>query len=261
MKSKPPARFACRDLQLIYRQSGQVVVALENVSFEVQPHEFVCLVGPSGCGKTTLLKVMAGLLSPQQGTVTFGNGNVGYSALVFQEHGVFPWMTVLENVAFGLEMKGTPKPESHRLAGLFVEKVGLADFSRSYPHTLSVGMRQRIGIARALAVDPDLMLLDEPLAALDAQTKLVMQEELLKIWKENRSSVVYVTHDIEEAILLGDKILVMSGHPGRILETIPIPLERPRDLVVRNYPLMHQIKRHIWKLIETEVRKALIIPR
>jgi NitT/TauT family transport system ATP-binding protein len=181
------------------------------------------------------------------------------TALVFQEHGAFPWMTVLENVAFGLEMQGLPRREAHQRAQEQIERVGLGAFARCYPHTLSVGMCQRVGIARALVMDPALLLMDEPFGALDAQTKLVLQDELLKIWHDNRSSVLYVTHDIEEAALLGDRILVMSGRPGRILEDIPVPLKRPRNLLSREQSTLQEIKWHIWKLIESEVRNSLAL--
>jgi NitT/TauT family transport system ATP-binding protein len=169
-------------------------------------------------------------------------------------------MSVLDNVAFGLEMRGVRRQERHDRARAFIEQVGLAAFAKSFPHQLSVGMRQRVGIARAFVTDPQMLLMDEPFGALDAQTKLVLQQELLRIWKDHQKLVVYVTHDIEEAILLGDRVLVMTGQPGRIREEISIPLGRPRDPVSSQRPDMMEIKWHIWKLLEEEVRKSLKLP-
>ena len=190
-------------------------------------------MGPSGCGKTTLLKLIAGLLRPSAGSVVLNtvpdNGRPA-SALVFQEHGLFPWMTVLENVAFGLETRGVGRSERHERAMTFIASVGLASFAHAFPHQLSVGMRQRVGIGSAFVTDPRLLLLDEPLGSLDAQTRFLLQEELLRLWTRSRSAVVYVTHDIEEAVVLGDRVLVLTGRPGRIQGEITVPLGRPRTL-------------------------------
>jgi NitT/TauT family transport system ATP-binding protein len=255
--------FACQDLYKEYQSRNNVIPALENVSFRVREQEFVCIVGPSGCGKTTLLKLIAGLLEPSSGRIVFGS-ELPYdqprSALVFQEHGLFPWMSVLDNVAFGLEMQGVGRLERRDRARAFIEKVGLAPFAHSYPHELSVGMRQRVGIARAFVADPQILLMDEPFSSLDAQTRLVLQEELLRIWRDHKKLVVYVTHDIEEAVLLGDRVLVMTGRPGSIREEIPIPLPRPRALSAREQPEVMEIKWHIWNMLEDEVRKSLWIP-
>jgi NitT/TauT family transport system ATP-binding protein len=258
-----PMGFECQHLNKAYQTRNGVVPALEDVTFSVGGQEFVCIVGPSGCGKTTLLKLIAGLLKPTCGRIICSAGPADgrpRSALVFQEHGLFPWMTVLDNVAFGLEMQGVGREERHDRARAFIEKVGLAPFAHSYPHELSVGMRQRVGIARAFVADPQILLMDEPFGSLDAQTRLVLQEELLRLWKDHQKLVVYVTHDIEEAVLLGDRVLVMTGRPGRIREEIPIPLDRPRDLSTREQPEVREIKWHIWKMLEEEVRKSLWIP-
>jgi NitT/TauT family transport system ATP-binding protein len=220
-------------------------------------------VGPSGCGKSTLLKILAELVAPTSGEMVLdqpSDTNQPRNALVFQEHGLFPWMSVLDNVAFGLEMRGVVKRERNEHAKRFLGQIGLAQFIERYPHELSVGMRQRVAIARAFLADPQLLLMDEPFSALDAQSKLIMQEELLRIWKDHRKMVIYVTHDIEEAVLLGDRILIMSGHPGRIQEDIRIPLERPRDLRDRERAEVREITWHIWKAIEDEVRKSLRVP-
>jgi len=250
----------CRNLFLRYQGQAGEVSALEDVSLELGNEEFVCIVGPSGCGKTTLLKLMAGLLQPSEGEIEVDTGPTNgrpKNALAFQEHALFPWMSVLDNVAFGLRMQGVRKKESHARAKAFIDQVGLTRFTRSYPHELSVGMRQRASIARAFVADPEVLLMDEPFGSLDALTKLVLQEELLRIWSEHRKLVVYVTHDIEEAVLMGDRVLVMSGRPGRILEEIPIPLPRPRDLLDREHPEIAKIRARVWKFLEVEVRKNL----
>jgi NitT/TauT family transport system ATP-binding protein len=255
--------FDCQHLSKVYHTRDRMVPALEDVSFSAAEQEFLCIVGPSGCGKTTLLKLIAGLLEPTSGQIIFRGepaDSQARSALVFQEHAIFPWMTVLDNAAFGLEMQGVGRQERYDRARAFIEKVGLAAFANNYPHELSVGMRQRVAIARAFVADPHVLLMDEPFGSLDAQTKMVLQEELLRIWKEHRKLVVYVTHDIEEAVLLADRVLVMSGRPGHIREEIVIPLGRPRDLSDRERPEVTQIKWQIWKMLEDEVRKSLEMP-
>jgi NitT/TauT family transport system ATP-binding protein len=239
------------------------VAALADVSFHIRPGEFVSLVGPSGCGKTTLLKLLAGLTRPSSGSFTthgLPKNGLPANALVFQEHGLFPWMPVLANAAFGLEMQGVGKAVRQARALAFLENIGLADFARNYPHELSTGMRQRVAIARAFLTEPQILLMDEPFNALDAQSKLLLQEELLRIWKQNQRMVFYVTHDIEEAVLLGDRVLVMSGRPGRIIEEIEVPIDRPRDLLDRDAPVFRQITRRVWERIESEVRRGLRMP-
>jgi NitT/TauT family transport system ATP-binding protein len=233
---------------------------LQAVDFLVNEEEFVCIVGPSGCGKTTLLRIIAGLIQPTSGQIVYFeqpcNGQL-HSAMVFQEQGLFPWMTVQDNVAFGLETQGAHRNERRRMARDFLIKVGLAAFVNNYPHELSGGMRQRVAILRAFLANPQILLMDEPFGSLDSQTRLVMQEELLRIWKDHRKTVVYVTHDIEEAILLGDRVLVMSGRPGHIRQEIEIPLERPRHMANRDHPEVAEIRWQIWSMLEDEVRKEL----
>jgi NitT/TauT family transport system ATP-binding protein len=261
MTKNSPA-FTCEHLSKAYRTRNGLVPALEDVTFGVGEQEFVCLVGPSGCGKTTLLKLIAGLLEPTSGRIVFSQKppqDRPRSALVFQEHGLFPWMTVLDNVAFGLEMQGMGQQERLEYARAFIDKVGLTSFARSYPHELSVGMRQRVGIARAFVAGAPILLMDEPFGSLDAQTRRVLQEELLKLWKEHRKVVVYVTHDIEEAVLLGDRVLVMTDRPGSIREDIPIPLGRPRDASAMEQGEIKEIRWHVWKMLEDKVRKDLHI--
>jgi NitT/TauT family transport system ATP-binding protein len=177
--------------------------------------------------------------------------------MVFQEHGLFPWMNILENVAFGMEMRGVPKATRHAQAHAFLQQFGIDTFAHNYPHELSVGMRQRAALARAFLADPQMLLMDEPFSALDAQSKMILQEELLRIWKDHRKMVIYITHDIDEAVLLADRVLVMSGRPGRIREEIQIPLDRPRNLHDRDAPRVREITWHIWQAIESDVRKSL----
>jgi NitT/TauT family transport system ATP-binding protein len=235
---------------------------LDGIDLGFEESQCTVLLGPSGCGKTTLLKLMAGLLRPTSGQIEFKpvrakDNSKPRNALVFQEHGLFPWMSVLDNVSLGLEMRGVKRSSRYAQALGFIDQFGLLPFAHSYPHELSVGMRQRVSLARAFMVDPDTLLMDEPFASLDAMTKVILQEELLRIWREHKKLVVYVTHDIEEALLLGDRVLVMSGRPGSIREEISVPLSRPRDLLDRGQPELIERKKHIWRILEEEVRKSL----
>lgn len=252
--------FQCQQVYKVYHSRHGHVAALQDVNFTVAKEEFVSIVGPSGCGKTTLLKLIADLLPPTSGHIRFETARTNghpRNAMVFQEHGLLPWLTVLDNVAFGLEMQGIGRQERHGCAQAFIEQVGLREFMHCYPHQLSVGMRQRTAIARAFVADPHILLLDEPFSSLDAQATLILREELLRIWREHKKTVVYVTHDIEEAILLSDRVLVMTGRPGTIWEEIPIALPRPRHLVGQEYPDVKEITWHIWKMLEDEVRQSL----
>jgi NitT/TauT family transport system ATP-binding protein len=253
-------RLECVNLRKVFRGRNGELPVLDNVSFDVGDQEFVCFVGPSGCGKTTLLRIIAGLEPPSSGVVQFNpgfDGDRAASAMVFQEHGLFPWMSVTENVAFSLETRGVPYKERRLEALGHVEKVGLGGFADCLPHELSVGMRQRVAIARAFLADPHLFLMDEPFGSLDAQTRLVLQEELLRLWGERRGSVVFVTHDIEEAILLGDRVLVLSGRPSSVLSEFPIPLGRPRGISIWNRKDLMELKWQIWEMLGSEVRKGL----
>lgn len=255
--------FQCLQLSKTFTTGRGEVDAVKAVDFTVSDQEFVCIVGPSGCGKTTLLRLIAGLLKPSGGQITYSTppapGKL-QCAMVFQDQAIFPWMTVVDNVAFGLEMQGIGRNKRQQMALDFLAKVGLTTFAHSYPYELSGGMRQRVAILRAFLADPQVLLMDEPFGALDSQTRLVMQEELLRIWRDFRKTVVYVTHDIEEAILLGDRILVMSGRPLQLRQEIAIPLPRPRHLANRDHPDVAEIRWHIWKMLENEVRQELQIP-
>lgn len=252
--------FSCEGLTHRFpHRSGKDLVTLQDVTFDVADGEFVSIVGPSGCGKTTLLRIIAGLLRPSSGTIRFpGNGSTRETGLVFQEHGVFPWMNVVDNVAFGLEMQGVAPDERREQALAFISRVGLAAFASSFPHELSVGMRQRVGIARAFVSGRPILLMDEPFGSLDAQTKVVLQEELLRLWRDDRKVVVFITHDIEEAVRLGDRVLVMSGRPGTIREEIVVPHARPRNLARRQAGVAELADR-IWTLLEEEVRSGLLV--
>jgi NitT/TauT family transport system ATP-binding protein len=251
----------CDGVTLAYpTRSGSSTLALADVTVSLGSSELVCLVGSSGCGKSTLLKILAGLIEPTAGSLTTRfepDEDRLPRALVFQDHCVFPWMNVLDNVAFGLERRRLGDADKHALARAFIEQVGLGAFATSFPHELSVGMRQRVALARAFVANPQLLLLDEPFAALDALTKLVLQEELVRLWSLHRSLIVYVTHDLTEAALLADRVLVMSGRPGSIVLDVPVPLPRPRDLQDRANPVVAEVARQLWSALEQEVRQGL----
>jgi NitT/TauT family transport system ATP-binding protein len=219
--------------QSFTRDDGSALMAIENLNLTVRDKEFVCILGPSGCGKTTLLRMIAGLDTAGSGTIlldgeqiTGPNPKVG---IVFQEYSLFPWRNVLDNVAFGLEMRGIGRDERSRLAEQYLDLVGLTQFARSYPSELSGGMRQRVAVARALALDPVVLLMDEPFGALDAQTRNMLQHELLGIWEKTKKTVLFITHSVDEAVFLADRIVVLTPRPGRVCETIPLELPRPRD--------------------------------
>jgi NitT/TauT family transport system ATP-binding protein len=254
--------FALEHVTKEFGDGANVMRALDGVSLTARGSEFLTLVGPSGCGKTTLLKIIAGLVPATSGRILFDeSATVGLrTSLVFQDHGLLPWYTVLENVTLGLRFQHVDRAEAREKARHFIVQVGLERFLKHHPHELSIGMRQRVGIARAFVANPQILLLDEPFGSLDAQTKLVLQQELLRIWQEHRKLVVHVTHDIEEAILLSDRILVMSGRPGKIREEIAVPFARPRTLEVLNTNTAGEIRRRIWDALEDEVRRSLCVP-
>jgi NitT/TauT family transport system ATP-binding protein len=239
------------------------VTALEDASLSVDAGEFVCVIGPSGCGKTTLLKILAGLIAPTSGDVRLDDVPLdGHPpvALVFQGDGLLPWMSAVDNASFGLRMRGVPKAARRRRAADQLRQMGLGAFLDSFPHELSAGMRQRVNLARALLVEPRVLLMDEPFAALDALVKLALQQDLVDTWAARRSAVLFVTHDIDEAVRLGDRILVMTGgrgRPGRIVEELRVPLARPRDLVADATPAGIDLRRHIGALLEGDVRRPL----
>ena len=223
-----------RGVTLVYDTPEGQVPGVRGVSFTMESSEFLCLVGPSGCGKTTLLNIIAGFLAPSSGEIRIGGRAVTGRGLdrgiVFQDFAqLFPWRTALGNVAFGLEMKGVPKAEREEIALKHLQLVKLEKFARAYPHHLSGGMQQRVAIARALAYNPAVLLMDEPFAALDALTRDEMQRLLAEVWRETRKTVIYVTHNVAEAVFLADRVLVMTPHPGTVKAEVPVRLPRPRD--------------------------------
>ena len=241
-------------------RAGHSVRALEGVDLTVESEEFAAVLGPSGCGKSTLLNLIAGLLTPSAGAIWLdGELPAGRTAtaMVFQEFALFPWRTAQANVEFGLEELGVPAAERARRARTFIELTGLAGFETRYPHQLSGGMRQRVGIARALAVEPAILLMDEPFSALDAQTRQLMQEELLAIWGRTRQTIVYVTHNIQEAVYMADRVIVLSRRPGHVLAEVKIELPRPREERMLGEPTFVASVERIWSLIREQAAEAL----
>lgn len=245
----------------VFRSKGRETVAYQDLTFEIHPGEFFCIVGPSGCGKTTLLRTLAGLETHSSGHLEIkpANGSAAPSVgMVFQEHGLFPWMSLRNNVRFLLE-------DNPRLAGRDVDaacdrclaKVGLSAFAHYYPHQVSGGMRQRVSVARSFATEPDILLMDEPFVFLDYQSRLALQQQLLQIWEETRKTVAFVTHDIEEAILLADRVLVLSAHPGRLQGLLEIDLPRPRDFAtIRKLPAYVDHVERISSLLQSSRSRA-----
>ena len=234
------------------------VVALDDIDLRVAPGEFLCIVGPSGCGKSTLLRILAGLDHQTGGTIRVdAQGWAVENAMVFQESGLFPWMSVEKNVGFGLMTRGVPAGEAAERVEAALRLVGLTKFRRHYPHQLSGGMRQRSAIARAFVTDPGMLLMDEPFAALDAQNRVILQAELVRIWERTGKTVVYVTHSIEEALLLGDRTVIMTAQPGRIKQEIAVPFPHPRNLMTLSAsPEFGRLKLDIWHVLEEEVMRA-----
>lgn len=232
------------------------VHALDAISMRVEENEFVSIVGPSGCGKTTLLRIMMGLDTPDEGRVVVdGRPVIGPGperGFVFQDFGLYPWRSALQNVMLGLELRGVPLTERTGVARRQMQLVGLSGFEHMYPHQLSGGMQQRVGLARVLAVQSEILLMDEPFGALDAQTKRIMQLELLRILQEERRTVVFVTHDLEEALLLSDRVLVMSTRPGRILETVEVDLPRPRGEETMDTPRFSALRHRLWSTLRAQ---------
>jgi NitT/TauT family transport system ATP-binding protein len=234
-RSTLTSKVGLSEICLSYRtQSGERLLALDHINLEVRAGEFVCIVGPSGCGKSTLLHLIAGLHTQTSGQVLVDGHPVQGPGtdriLIFQEHGLFPWLTVAENVEFGMKMKGLPKAERQERTRHYLRLVHLAKFEKSYIHQLSGGMRQRVAIARALATEPDVLLMDEPFAALDAQTRDLLHDELERIWSETGRTIIFVTHNVREAVRLGDRVVLLTFRPGRVKNEFPVVLPRPRSL-------------------------------
>jgi len=236
------------------KDDGSEFTALSDISLEIAEDEFVSFVGPSGCGKTTLLRIIAGLEHATEGKVFVDNTEImnpgPLVGMVFQEYSLFPWLNVLDNISFGQKMQGISKKVRHNNAIKYVELVGLVGFERSYPYELSGGMRQRVAIARALANNPDLLIMDEPFGALDAQTRNMMQRELLNIWEKQKKTILFVTHSVDEAVYLSDRIIVLTRAPGRISEIIEVTVPRPRD---RTEPEFAALRKKVLTIIESMI--------
>ncbi|PXW25757.1 NitT/TauT family transport system ATP-binding protein [Paraburkholderia caballeronis] len=232
------------------------VVALERCNLDVQEGEFICIVGPSGCGKTTLLRILAGLETPSEGNVTVRQTDPTkpLATMMFQETSVFPWMNVRANVAYGLRLRGVDPAQTESKVNHFLSLTGLERFANAYPHQLSGGMKQRVSVARAFANDPEILLMDEPFAALDEQNKIVLQEELLRLWSETRKTVLFITHSIDEALVLSDRVIVMSGRPARLKADLRINFPRPRAVYdLKDNPEYASLSREIWMMLREEV--------
>lgn len=251
-------RIDIDSLRIRLGTGSQAFDTLQDVSISAAPGEFICILGPSGCGKSTLLGALAGHLRPNQGTIRVDGQPVSgphpERGLVFQQHTLFPWKKVVENVAFGLKMKGIPRRQRLQQARELLKLVGLEGFENVYPAQLSGGMQQRVEIARVLINHPRVMLMDEPFAALDAQTRLKMQELLLEVWARVRTTIIFITHDIDEALFLADRILVMSPRPGRIIDEIPLEFARPRNADLLTSSQFTQLKRHCMALLHPEAK-------
>jgi NitT/TauT family transport system ATP-binding protein len=255
----PGDKIIVRNLYKTFTVRGTIVRALVNINLSIPDGEFFVMVGPSGCGKTTILRIMAQLEKQSAGTLIMRQVDKGrpINSMVFQEQSVFPWMTVRDNVGYGLSIRGVPKKQREEIVSHYIDKVGLTKFTKAYPFQLSGGMKQRVSLARAFANDPEVLLMDEPFGALDEQNKLLLQEELLRIWSEHRKTVVFITHSIDEAIVLGDRIMVMTAHPGQAKAYVQVPFQRPRQVYeIRATPQYGQLMYSIWELLREEVLRA-----
>ncbi|CAB3777417.1 ABC transporter ATP-binding protein [Paraburkholderia fynbosensis] len=242
-----------------FQTGGGTVTALDNVSLDIPTGCFFMIVGPSGCGKTTLLRILANLESPTSGTVeiTSPAQNRPGNSMVFQGDSLFPWMTVFNNAAYGLTLRGVPKAQIRETVDYYLDRTGLTRFAKAYPHQLSGGMRQRVSIVRAFANDPDILLMDEPFSALDEQNKVLLQEELLRIWDETRKTVLFITHSVDEAATLGDRIMIMTAQPGRAKRIIDVPFQRPRSVLeLRAQPEYGEFVYSIWAELREEVERV-----
>jgi NitT/TauT family transport system ATP-binding protein len=259
----PVPKVWLKDITLRYKTNGSDLLALDNINLKVNSGDFLCIVGPSGCGKSTLLHLIAGLQKPTSGTVLIDNQPVDGPGtdriLIFQELGLFPWLTVAENVEFGMKMKGVPMPERRQKTDYYLRLVHLAQFSGSYIHQLSGGMRQRVALARALATEPDVLLMDEPFAALDAQTRDLLHDELERIWEETGRTIIFVTHNVREAARLADRVALFTFRPGRIKREILVEVPRPRQMEDVNVTrcakvILDDLREEINKSLEQEYK-------
>lgn len=255
-----PTKIIARDIVKVYPSARGTITAIDHFNLEVEDGEFVCIVGPSGCGKSTFLRILAGLIPLTSGELEIipgADSNRPLNSMVFQEYAIYPWKKVIDNVAFGLTMRGYSRKERHKIAEEWLAKVGLRKFADYYPHQLSGGMKQRVSIARALANDPEVLLMDEPLGALDAQTRMILQDELMRIWEDQKKTVVYITHSLDEAILLGDRVVIMTAHPGRHKATFSIDIPRPRTIQTMATAEFAAHKGQIWEALQDEVMQSM----
>ena len=239
-----------------YQGRNGKTIALNGVSLDIKENEIICVVGPSGCGKSTLLNIIAGLLEPTSGTVSLDGkvieGTGVERGVVFQQYALFPWRTVLKNVMFPLEMKNVPKAEAEAIARKYIKSVGLEGFEKSFPKELSGGMKQRVAIARAYAANPEVLLLDEPFGALDAQTRVQLQSELLETWEKEKKTCFFITHDVDEAVILAQRVIIMSARPGRIKKIVDIDIPYPRTQATKTDPRFLELKSEIWNQVYQE---------
>ncbi|MDQ0616665.1 ABC transporter ATP-binding protein [Arthrobacter globiformis] len=253
------AKIRIQDLTKTFDSRGKTIQAIDTLNLDIAAGSFFVIVGPSGCGKTTLLRMLAGLEKPSSGRIEIDQDQTDRptNSMIFQGDSIFPWMTVWRNAAYGLQMRGVPKEQIRDTVGYYLDKTGLTPFANSYPHQLSGGMRQRVSIARAFSNDPEILLMDEPFSALDEQNKTLLQGELLKIWDETKKTVVFITHSVDEAVTLGDRVMIMSSRPGQVKDLIDIPFERPRDVLhLRKEPEYGEIVYRIWGSLRAEVDAA-----
>ena len=252
-------KIAVKDVTCTYVDGKEEVQALGPINLEIHDGEFVCLIGPSGCGKSTLLRMVGGLSLPSSGEVDLRVADPARAtATVFQDYSIYPWKNVQSNVRFGLDLAGVPKREGNDRAKTYLDRLGIGDRAKAYPSALSGGMKQRVAIARALAVEPDILLMDEPFSAIDAQMRHVLQDQLLSIWQADRRTVLFVTHSIEEAILLADRVVMLSNRPGQIIADRRVDIERPRDAVsARSSKQFAELHDELWELMRGEVQRHL----
>jgi NitT/TauT family transport system ATP-binding protein len=261
-KSGSSTKIRIQDLTKMFSTKNGTLTAIDNLSLDIPSGRFFMIVGPSGCGKTTLLRILGGLESVTSGSmeIDHGDSDKPVNSMVFQGESIFPWMTVWDNAAYGLKMRGAPKAEIKDVVGHYLDKTGLSKFANSYPHQLSGGMKQRVSLARAFANDPDILLMDEPFSALDEQNKTLLQEELLRIWDESKKTVLFITHSVDEAVTLGDQIMVMTARPGRAKALVEVPFERPRQVLeLRASSEYGELVYQIWDSLREEVEQAQAI--
>ena len=252
-------KLEVRGVTMMFTARGEQVKALDDIDLSVGAGEFLTIVGPSGCGKSTLLNLVSGLMKPTDGTLLFNGApivgvdrKIGY---ITQSDNLFPWRTLRDNVAFPLEIAGVPKRERHEKADHWIEAVGLSGFADAYPHELSGGMRQRGNIIRTLIYEPEVILMDEPFGPLDAQTRIKLQDQLLSLWERSRSTVIFITHDLTEAIALADRVILMSARPGRLVRDERVPIERPRNIFyIHDNPEFRRLYDDVWQELEVQVR-------